>query len=305
MEDTKGNNGERGKLFVTNLRVMWVSMAHSRINLSIGYKTMTSVTTKHAHSKLRGTTEALYLMTKLENTQFEFVFTNLVTNSPRLFSTVMAVYRAYETSKMYREMRLRSSLLVNKELKLLPQEKTYTKLTGVWNLCSDQGNLGIMYITNVRVVWHSNMNETFNVSIPYLQMGVVKIRDSKFGVAMVMETVHSSGGYVLGFRVDPVERLKDIVQEIHSLYQVYHTSPNFGVAYRIEEEIPEEATPTVVEDDTDIMETPESAKMDTFAAYLADHQKAKDRKPVFSEELGLAIEKLPDGYSLSDLWEVS
>ena len=27
-----------------------------------------------------------------------------------------------------------------------------------------------MYITNVRVVWHSNMNETFNVSIPYLQM---------------------------------------------------------------------------------------------------------------------------------------
>ncbi len=67
--------------------------------------------------------------------------------------------------------------------------------------------------------------------------GVVKIRDSKFGVAMVMETVNSSGGYVLGFRVDPVERLKDIVQEIHSLYQVYHTSPNFGVTYRIEEEV--------------------------------------------------------------------
>ena len=37
-----------------------------------------------------------------------------------------------------------------------------------------QGNLGTMYITNIRVVWHSNMNETFNVSIPYLQM-VTKI----------------------------------------------------------------------------------------------------------------------------------
>ena len=33
-----------------------------------------------------------------------------------------------------------------------------------------QGNLGTLYITNVRVVWHSNMNEIFNVSIPYLQM---------------------------------------------------------------------------------------------------------------------------------------
>lgn len=33
-----------------------------------------------------------------------------------------------------------------------------------------QGNLGIFYITNVRLVWHANMNESFNVSIPYLQM---------------------------------------------------------------------------------------------------------------------------------------
>ena len=33
-----------------------------------------------------------------------------------------------------------------------------------------QGNLGTFYITNVRLVWHANMNDTFNVSIPYLQM---------------------------------------------------------------------------------------------------------------------------------------
>ena len=33
-----------------------------------------------------------------------------------------------------------------------------------------QGSLGTVYITNVRVVWHSNMNESFNISIPYLQM---------------------------------------------------------------------------------------------------------------------------------------
>ena len=33
-----------------------------------------------------------------------------------------------------------------------------------------QGNLGTFFITNVRLVWYANMNETFNVSIPYLQM---------------------------------------------------------------------------------------------------------------------------------------
>ena len=31
----------------------------------------------------------------------------------------------------------------------------------------------------------------------------------------------------------------------------------------------------------------------------------QDREPVFCAELGLAIEKLPDGLSLKDLWEVT
>lgn len=35
--------------------------------------------------------------------------------------------------------------------------------------------------------------------------------------------------------------------------------------------------------------------------YFADPHKAKDREPVFSEELGLAIEKLPEDYTLEDL----
>ena len=33
-----------------------------------------------------------------------------------------------------------------------------------------QGNLGTFWVTNVRLVWHANMNDTFNVSIPFLQM---------------------------------------------------------------------------------------------------------------------------------------
>jgi len=33
-----------------------------------------------------------------------------------------------------------------------------------------QGNLGTFFVSNVRVVWHANLNESFNVSIPYLQI---------------------------------------------------------------------------------------------------------------------------------------
>lgn len=48
------------------------------------------------------------------------------------------VCRAYETSKMYRDLKLRSALIQNKQLRLLPQEQIYDKVNGVWNLSSDQ-----------------------------------------------------------------------------------------------------------------------------------------------------------------------
>ena len=72
------------------------------------------------------------------------------------------------------------------------------QVNGVWNLSSEQGNLGTFFVTNVRLVWHANLVETFNVSIPYMQIASVRVRKSKFGQALVVETHSSSGGYMLG-----------------------------------------------------------------------------------------------------------
>ena len=170
VEDTKGNNGEKGSLSITNLRLIWICHRNSRINLSIGYNAVVSINIRTANSRLRGNTQALYVMTKFNNSRFEFVFTNLVRQSPRLFTTVQAVYRAYDTSRLYRDLKLRGAIIRNKSLILLPNEQMYNKVPGVWNLSSDQGNLGTFFITNVRLVWHANMAENFNVSIPYLQV---------------------------------------------------------------------------------------------------------------------------------------
>jgi Bardet-Biedl syndrome 5 protein len=93
VEDTKGNNGERGSLVVTNLRLLWISHNNSRINLSIGFNTIVSVNIRKAKSKLRGHTQALCVLAKFTATKYEFVFTSLVKNSPRLFTTVQAVLR--------------------------------------------------------------------------------------------------------------------------------------------------------------------------------------------------------------------
>ncbi|KAM5265208.1 BBSome complex member BBS5 isoform 3-T3 [Hipposideros larvatus] len=250
IEDTKGNNGDRGRLLVTNLRIIWHSLPLPRVNLSIGYNCILNITTRTANSKLRGQTEALYILTKCNSTRFEFIFTNLVPGSPRLFTSVIAVHRAYETSKMYRDFKLRSALIQNKQLRLLPQEHVYDKINGVWNLSSDQ-----------------------------------------------------SGGYVLGFKIDPVEKLRESVKEINSLHKVYSASPIFGVDYEMEEK-PQPLEALTVEQIQDDVEIDSDDHTDAFVAYFADGNKQQDREPVFSEELGLAIEKLKDGFTLQGLWEV-
>jgi Bardet-Biedl syndrome 5 protein len=80
------------------------------------------------------------------------------------------LYRAYETSKLFRDLKLRGSIVKDGELILLPQEKIFAKIGGVWNLSSEQGNLGSFFLTNVRVVWHANLATNFNVSLPYMQI---------------------------------------------------------------------------------------------------------------------------------------
>ncbi|CAI8013131.1 Bardet-Biedl syndrome 5 protein homolog [Geodia barretti] len=286
VEDTKGNSRDNGYLYVTNLRVIWTSATQGRVNLSIGLKTISKIQTKRVKS---------------------------VSDNTTMFSSVMAVHRAYLSSSLYREVAMRGALLADRELRLLPQEQLYNKIGGVWNLSSDKGNLGTLYITNVRVAWQCKLNDNFNVSIPYLQMKVVKVRDTKFGVAMVLE----AGNLVLGFKVDPYETLKKIVKEIQSLHQVYSSSPIFGVEYSTADEWEGPTPPTTdtIQEDVELVGTKEdissceSIFSNIFvlfiAAYLADPHKRKDREPVYSHELGLAIEALPDGYSISDLWQIS
>jgi len=202
VEDTKGNNGERGSLMITNLRLVWFSEADQRVNLSVGFDNILNTEIKETNSALRGSTLALYLRTRLQQSRYEFIFTSLVKNSPRLFTSFQAVIRSYETTKLYRDLKLRCAIIQEKALILLPNEEIFSRYTGIWNLSAEQGNLGSFFVTNVRVVWFAQLSENFNVSIPWVQMRCVRIRDSKYGMALVIETSEYSGGYVLGFKID-------------------------------------------------------------------------------------------------------
>eukprot|EP00435_Cladocopium_sp_Y103_P057259 s186_g19.t1 len=303
VEDTKGNNGERGILIVTNLRLVWTSAKYARTNLSIGFNCVSSVNIRSVTSKLRGNSQALYVMTRFNSTRFEFIFTSLVKHSPRLFTTVQAVFKSYETTKLYRDLKLRGAIIRDKELIMLPNEQVYERINGIWNLSSDQGNLGTFIITNVRTVWFAVLAENFNVSIPYLQMKSINVRNSKFGQALVIETTTSSGGYILGFRADPVEHLEEVHTQIHNLWKIFSVTPIFGVDYTLEEK-PADPNQSFVprqEDDVQIMEGDD---IEPCLLYQPDGEKEMDREPVFNNELGLAVERLKENTNIQQLWQI-
>uniref|UniRef100_A0A914S3D9 Bardet-Biedl syndrome 5 protein n=1 Tax=Parascaris equorum TaxID=6256 RepID=A0A914S3D9_PAREQ len=151
VEDTKGNNGDKGVLRVTNIRLIWHATSTPRINLSIGttgttddcqlatYNSINGVTTRLANSKIRGQAESLYLIARNSSTRFEFIFTCVNPTQTKLFTTVIAIHRAYETSKLYRELKMRGAVINEEEkLRVLPLEHQCDRFEGVWNLSSDQ-----------------------------------------------------------------------------------------------------------------------------------------------------------------------
>lgn len=214
IEDTKGNSGDEGRLSITTLRIIWQSKSKPRINLTIGLNCVISLTSRNLHNKLRGRCNALHIMCKCNGTRYEFIFTPLdqdesTANDPiyskgiQITQQVSRICKAYFSTKLFRDLKLRSAIFTpqGKQLKILAGEQIYNKFQGVWNLSSDQGNLGTMHVTNLRIIWHANVNELFNLSLPYIQVSGIKVRESKFGPALVIESSESSGAYVLGFEL--------------------------------------------------------------------------------------------------------
>lgn len=46
----------------------------------------------------------------------------------------------------------------------------------------------MLILTNIRLVWYASLNLQYNVSVPYFQLRNCRIRDSKFGLALVLDT---------------------------------------------------------------------------------------------------------------------
>uniref|UniRef100_A0AC35TY20 Transposase n=1 Tax=Rhabditophanes sp. KR3021 TaxID=114890 RepID=A0AC35TY20_9BILA len=105
--------------------------------------------------------------------------------------------------------------------------------------------------------------------------------------------------------MDPVERLNHILNMIEGMHKAFSVNPIFGVQYKKErEETPEPAAPLV---DEDIQIDEKITRTDVYAAYFPEgvNKNFLPKPPVFSEELGVAIEQLKIGFSVSTLWNIN
>ncbi|EDW85019.1 uncharacterized protein Dwil_GK12823 [Drosophila willistoni] len=330
MEDSKGNPGDTGRLLVTNLRIIWHSLVHKKFNLSIGYARIGNTSTKIVHTKGRIPSQALYILAISNETRFEFLFTDVSGETARrdqpIFASIFDVYQIYQRTYLYRDLKLRGAIIQTGQLIILPNEQVYSQVQGVWNLSSDQGNLGSFVVSNIRLVWFADANETFNISLPYLQIESLRIRDSKYGPALVIQTAETGGGYVLGFRIDPAERLNELYKELSSLHAIYSEQPDFGVHYDVQdakqrlaaaaEEAAQIASQFRIEDFQELDERQEREINTKLNRYLAENclgncnngsarsEHTTRPNPVYCKELGFAMERIRDGYKLQDLWNV-
>ncbi|CAL7932853.1 unnamed protein product [Xylocopa violacea] len=300
IEDTKGNAGDNGRLIVTNLRIIWHSLILPRINLSIGYNTFITVNIKTIHSLQGKHTQALYILASFRSCRYEFIFTNQDSKSTRHYTSVIGVYRAYISSRIYREIKLRSGIINNKQLTLLPQEIVHSTLQDVWNLSLEQGNVGIFIVTNIRLVWFADMNNQFNISIPYLVIASITIKNSKFGPTLVIASTESSGGYILGFQINPIQKLHIAYKEILTLSNIFKKFPIFGVDYTFEHRAPLQQQLNI-EQHSEIQDN-ESEISNVFGYYFSEG--SNQRKPNFSTYLGLAVEEPRETSTLQSLWEL-
>lgn len=93
------------------------------------------------------------------------------------------------------------------------------------------------------------------------------------------------------------------------MHSVYGETPIFGVEYdnRKREKIKPE-TILKVDEIEEVDEGKENEINMKHSAYLSDfsdgHPEGKPREIVYCRELGFAMEKIKEGYTLKDLWEV-
>lgn len=228
VEDTKGGTGDVGTLTFTNLRLIWFCVTNVKINLSVGYDCFVNFEVKNATSKLAGDINAIYVKCKFNNNRFEFVFNALGCSNTQLLSTFQAIYKSYDKSRIYRDMKLKAFLTNEKTFNLLENEKIIESFNQMGNVASDNIINGNFILTNIRLIFYSTVNDRFNISLPWIQVKNIKVKDSKFGKSVLIETYNPFFGNNFNLKFEDAENK---AKELKIMYSKFTDNAIYGVDF--------------------------------------------------------------------------
>lgn len=288
IEDVKGNPDEIGVLEVTNLRLIWICCSKNRLNLSIGWRSVSLTFVQNLKNSLGSPISSLVVLTRYESTKYEFVFNkmtlyadlwlssdflsdiarthgiygpngiprriNLVTPIHMIdsFDVVFKVWQAYKRTQLFRCSRANlSNLLVNSEQSTfekeasmhsglgragefvkLPSEDTIDTYAGV--VQSETRALkytGTLILTNIRIIWIDEVLPPRNLSIPYIQIESVKLKQSDRLLISTYDYLATSNHVELSFpkkNESEQKRMRSIFEQIQNLCALYKAKPRFG-----------------------------------------------------------------------------
>ncbi|KAJ3095067.1 Bardet-Biedl syndrome 5 protein [Phlyctochytrium planicorne] len=333
VEDCRGNPNEYGTLVITVLRLLWVH-PRARINLSVGYNTIVMLDQSPTVSvtKINGKTSSFIMQCQMMEARFEFVFGTDSDRAVSIAALLGDMHRMYCGSRIYRDFKVKAMIVKESALETLPLEVIHEKAVNTINLASDKHSIGRLYITNIRIAWHASATNFYNVSIPYCQIKDVRIQGSKFGTSLVIETTKSSGSYILGFQVHPIERMKELAKAIKKSIKAYAERPIFGMKWAKEQD-PQQMMQVqnalhllqkmkVIEDDIEILPLDpqedltlriSEARISKASVYSQSKLNGGPKNDlvewddlVRDETLGMVIEKIKTpGLTIKQLWKMA
>ena len=225
VEDIKGHPGQYGQLQITNLRIIWFLQRIPMTNSSIGYNCIIHYRLNNSVQNTIGICETLCLRCKFKDKTFEFIY-----QAPKAQNSVFRFFETslknYQNSILYRDQKLRSSILNEGNLILLSNEQVIIQMNGVSNFSGEVAKIGNIIITNFRFIWFSEIVSNFNVSIPHILLSKLKLSETKrFGKCFFLKLFSNGTRFVYGFTISPEQKLIDFLKSFEKIRLSANNSP--------------------------------------------------------------------------------
>lgn len=193
-----------GTVTLTNLRLAWNSRGDPNgHSLSIGLSTITKISVGNLYGgKKNGVSSqeggalldkglfitgdrSVVLHASFNQIGYKFELKpgtkEFVQQKSNFFNILQTIYRAHDTTRAYRRVRVRSSVVRDGQPILLSREIVLDSIrnVGLMSAIGVSNVLGTLVRTSHRIIWFSPSNESYNVGIPYLDVLGLSIKEIK------------------------------------------------------------------------------------------------------------------------------